>query len=41
MYKNYAAIQGWRVEILEMSSSDLGGYKEIIMTVSGTNVFAN
>lgn len=40
MYKNYAAIQGWRVEIIEMSSSDLGGYKEIIMTVSGTNVFA-
>jgi peptide chain release factor 1 len=40
MYKNYASIQGWRVEIIEMSSSDLGGYKEIIMNVSGDNVFA-
>ncbi len=40
MYKNYAGIQGWRVEVIEMSPSDLGGYKEIIMTVSGTNVFA-
>ncbi len=40
MYKNYAALQGWKVEIIEMSPSDLGGYKEIIMTVSGTNVFA-
>ncbi len=40
MYKNYAAIQGWRVEIMDMSESDLGGYKEIIMTVSGDNVFA-
>ena len=30
MYRNYAAIQGWRVEIIEMSESDLGGYKEII-----------
>ena len=40
MYKNYAALQGWRVEIIEMSPSDLGGYKEIIMTVSGQNVFA-
>ena len=40
MYKNYAALQGWRVEIIEMSPSDLGGYKEIIMNVTGTNVFA-
>ncbi len=40
MYKNYAALQGWRVEIMDMSESDLGGYKEIIMTVSGDNVFA-
>ena len=40
MYKNYAALQGWRVEVIEMSPSDLGGYKEIIMNVTGTNVFA-
>ena len=40
MYKNYAALQGWRIEIMEMSESDLGGYKEVIMTVSGQNVFA-
>lgn len=40
MYKNYAGIQGWRVEIIEMSSNDLGGYKEIIANISGTNVFA-
>jgi peptide chain release factor 1 len=40
MYKNYAALQGWRVEIMNMSESDLGGYKEIVMAVSGQNVFA-
>lgn len=40
MYKNYASIQGWRVEVIEASESDLGGYKEIIMNVSGDNVFA-
>jgi peptide chain release factor 1 len=40
MYRNYAAIQGWRVEIIEMSESDLGGYKEIIANFSGDNVFA-
>jgi peptide chain release factor 1 len=40
MYTNYAKLQGWRVEIIEMSSSDLGGYKEIIMNIAGDNVFA-
>lgn len=40
MYKNYASIQGWRVEVIEMSASDLGGYKEIIANISGSNVFA-
>lgn len=40
MYKNYAALQGWRIEIVSLSPSDLGGYKEIIMSISGQNVFA-
>lgn len=40
MYKNYAALQGWRVEVMELSESDLGGYKEIIANVTGTNVYS-
>jgi peptide chain release factor 1 len=40
MYKGYAAWQGWKFEVIEASESDLGGYKEIISQVSGTNVFA-
>ncbi len=40
MYKNYAGLQGWRVEVMDASESDLGGYKEIIMSVSGDHVFA-
>ncbi len=40
MYKNYAGLQGWRVEVMEMSESDLGGFKEIIMSVSGDHVFS-
>jgi peptide chain release factor 1 len=40
MYKNYAAIQGWRVEIMDLSEGTMGGYKEIIMNVSGDQVFA-
>ena len=40
MYKGYAASQGWRLEVVEASESDIGGYKEIIAEISGRNVFA-
>jgi peptide chain release factor 1 len=40
MYRGYAAEKGWRFEIVEMAESDLGGYKEIIIEVTGTDVFS-
>lgn len=40
MYKGYAGIKGWKVEVMSTSESDLGGYKEIIVEVSGTDVFS-
>lgn len=40
MYRGYAAQMGWRIEVLDASESDLGGYKEIICEVSGSDVFA-
>ncbi len=40
MYQNYAAAQGWKVEVLSASESEMGGYKEIIASVSGQNVFS-
>jgi peptide chain release factor 1 len=39
MYTRYAELRGWRVETLDSSSSDLGGFREIIFTVTGTDVF--
>lgn len=39
MYHNYAERKGWKIEILSTSPSDLGGYKEYIMSLSGANVF--
>ncbi len=39
MYRGYAASQGWRFEMVEMSESDLGGYKEIIVEINGAGVF--
>src|SRR5438045_3492711 len=39
MYSRYAEAKGWKFENLDSSSSDLGGYKEIIFTVTGTDVY--
>ena len=39
MYTRYADSQGWKVESMDASPSDLGGYREIIFSVTGTNVF--
>ena len=40
MYKGYAAAQGWKLELMEASASDIGGYKEIIAEVRGASVFS-
>jgi len=39
MYIRYADTQGWKFEDLDSSSSDLGGYKEIIFQINGTDVY--
>jgi len=40
MYSRYADAKGWRVEILSVSESDAGGFKEIIAMVSGQRVYS-
>jgi peptide chain release factor 1 len=39
MYSRYAETRGWKVETLESSPSDVGGFKEIVMKVAGEDVF--
>ena len=39
MYQRYAAIHGWRFEIMEISENDLGGYRDATATITGTDVF--
>jgi peptide chain release factor 1 len=39
MYTRYSETQGWKVETMDSSPSDLGGFKEIIFSVTGTDVF--
>ncbi|MDF7774755.1 peptide chain release factor 1 [Sphingomonas sp. AOB5] len=40
MYQRYADRMGWRVELISASSSEAGGYKEVIASVTGAGVFA-
>ncbi len=40
MYQRYAALRGWRFEILELSETGLGGAKEASALISGQEVFA-
>jgi len=39
MYCRYAEARGWKVGTLDSNPSDLGGFKEIIFQVSGTDVY--
>jgi peptide chain release factor 1 len=39
MYTRYAERRGWKVENLDSSPSDLGGFKEVIFTISGQGAF--
>lgn len=40
MYQRYAALQGWKFEVLDASENELGGYKEASACISGKNVFS-
>ena len=40
MYERYAAIQGWKVEIISASEGTMGGYKEIVAEIRGRGPFA-
>ena len=39
MYSHYADSQGWKVEMIEDGSTELGGLKESVVLISGKNVF--
>ncbi|NDD58372.1 MAG: peptide chain release factor 1 [Chlamydiae bacterium] len=39
MYKCYADSKGWKYELLTSTPSEMGGFKEYIMTLSGHNIY--
>jgi peptide chain release factor 1 len=40
MYQRYADKQGWKVTLISSNRNDLGGFKEIIFSVEGKNVYS-
>jgi peptide chain release factor 1 len=40
MYQRYADLNGWTCEVISMSENDLGGYREIIASITGRGVFS-
>jgi len=40
MYSRYAEERGWKVDIMEASPAELGGFREIVFKVSGEDVFS-
>jgi len=39
MYKMFADKMGWRYEVISSAESEIGGYKEFVMVLSGANVY--
>jgi peptide chain release factor 1 len=39
MYTRYAEARGWKVETMDSNSSDLGGFKEVVFEIFGTDVY--
>ena len=40
MYQRYAEARGWKIEVMEESLGEQGGYREIVANVRGTGVFS-
>jgi peptide chain release factor 1 len=40
MYTRYADNQGWRVELMDANTNDLGGFKEVIFMINGKGAYS-
>jgi len=39
MYRHFAELHGWQVEVLQQNPAEMGGFKEIIFDVKGTGAY--
>ncbi len=40
MYMRYAETRGWRVEVMDSSPTELGGFKEVVFQINGDSVYS-
>lgn len=40
MYSKYAERQGWKVEIIDKNETEVGGFKEIVLMITGDKVYS-
>lgn len=40
MYSRFAETQGWKIDVIEASSTGVGGYKEIIFMINGNGAYS-
>lgn len=40
MYQHYAESQGWKLEVMDANITGIGGYKEVIMMITGDKVYS-
>jgi peptide chain release factor 1 len=40
MYTRYAERNGWKIEIMNMNETGIGGFKEVIVAIEGKNVYS-
>lgn len=40
MYQRYADLRGWKFAVMEESPGEMGGYKEVVASITGKGVFA-
>ncbi len=41
MYRRFADSKGWKVEVMDLSGSSKGGFKEVVFMVRGNDIFAS
>ena len=41
MYGKYADLRGWKLEMLSSHGTEVGGFKEVVFSINGTEVFAH
>ncbi len=40
MYQRYAELKKWKFSVLEQSAGDMGGFKEVVISISGVGAYA-